>query len=249
MGLQDYRRELDRLDGELTALFAARMAVSAQVADYKRARQLPVLDPAREAALLGRIEALLPPELGGCGTALYSQILALSRARQERAVEPAAENLILIGMPGCGKNTVGALLAQRLGRPFVSSDHLVEAMTGRTIPEIFAQSGEDAFRAEETRALALLCARSGCVIATGGGCVTRAENLPLLRMGGRCIWLQREMDALAREGRPLSLTRDLHEMYAERAPRYRACADLTADNNGSVAQTVAQIVSQLENPT
>lgn len=245
MDLQDYRRELDRLDGEITRLFAERMAVSAEVADYKRARGLPVLDVGREVAMFERIEAQLPPALEGCGTALYADVLALSRCRQERKAGREAENLILVGMPGCGKKTVGKLLAERLGRPFVGSDRLVEAITGLTIPDIFARYGEDAFRALETRALAILCARSGCVVATGGGCVTRRENLPLLRMGGRVLWLRRDTASLAREGRPLSLTRDLTEMYAEREPLYRACADLTADNNGAVEQTVEQIVNLL----
>lgn len=245
MDLQDYRRELNRLDGEITRLFAERMAVSAQVADYKRANGLEVLDAAREAELLSRIEAQMPKPLAGCGTALYSEILALSRARQERGFRQDAKNLVLVGMPGCGKKTVGARLAERLDMPFVSSDRLIEAMTGLTIPNIFAQSGEDAFRALETRALAILCARSNCVIATGGGCVTRRENIPLLHMGGRTIWVRRKTASLAREGRPLSLTRDLDEMYAERAPLYHACADLTADNDGTVEQTVEQIINLL----
>lgn len=242
MDLQDYRRELDRLDGEITRLFAERMAVSAEVADYKRARSLPVLDVGREVAMFERIEAKLPPSLGGCGTALYSDILALSRFRQER-LAGESENLILVGMPGCGKKTVGKRLAERLGRPFVSSDRLVEALTGLSIPEVFARHGEDAFRALETRALSLVCARTGCVIATGGGCVTRPENLPLLRMGGRVLWLRREIASLAREGRPISLSRDLNELYAEREPLYRRCADLAADNDGSVEQTVEQIIT------
>ena len=246
MDLQEYRRELDRLDGEITRAFGERMAVSAQVAAYKRAHDMPVLDAEREAALLGRVEAALPAELGGCGTALYAGILALSRGRQERAAGRGAENIVLVGMPGCGKKTVGALLARRLDRPFVSSDRLVEALTGRSIPEIFARWGEDAFRALETRALALLCARSGSVIATGGGCVTRRENIPLLRLGGRIVWLRRETDALAREGRPLSLTADLHAMYAAREPLYRGVAALTADNDGTVEETVEEIINLID---
>ena len=245
MDLQDYRRELDRLDGEITRLFAERMAVSASVADYKRAHGMKVLDVNREVAMFGRIEASMPPELAGYGTALYAAILALSRARQDRSAGAEAENIVLVGMPGSGKKTVGVLLARRLGRPFLSSDRLVETLTGLTIPDIFARLGEDAFRALETLALALACTRSGCVIATGGGCVTRPENIPLLRMGGKIVWLRRATDALATEGRPLSLTLDLHEMFAEREPLYRGCADVMADNNGTIEQTIAQISNLL----
>ena len=163
-----------------------------------------------------------------------------------REILSEKRNIVLIGMPGSGKKTVGRALSQRIGRPFLSSDRLIETLTGLMIPEIFARMGEDAFRALETQALALVCARSGCVIATGGGCVTRQENIPLLRMGGRIVWLRRETDALAREGRPLSLARDLNEMYAEREPLYRSCADAAVDNNGTIEQTVAQFLSDLE---
>jgi len=228
------------LDSELTRLFAERMALSAQIADLKRTNGMKVLDIAREIAMFDQIEARMPEELRGYGTALYADILALSRSRQNRRAGKDAENIVLVGMPGCGKKTVGRLLAQKLGRSFLSSDRLVEAMAGITIPEIFARMGEDAFRALETRALAFVCSRSGCVIATGGGCVTRRENIPLLHMGGRIVWLRRETDALAKEGRPLSHARDLHEMFAEREPLYRGCADAVIDNNGTLEQTVEQ---------
>ncbi len=246
MDLHDYRRELDRLDNEITRLFAERMAVSAQVADYKREHGIRVLDVAREVSMFERVESQMPLVLTGYGTALYADVLALSRARQERSAGRDMENIVLIGMPGSGKKTIGRALSQRIGRPFLSSDRLIETLTGLMIPEIFARMGEDAFRALETQALALVCARSGCVIATGGGCVTRQENIPLLRMGGRIVWLRRETDALAREGRPLSLARDLNEMYAEREPLYRSCADAAVDNNGTIEQTVAQFLSDLE---
>lgn len=242
MDLQDYRAELDRIDGELTRLFAERMAVSAQVAAYKKAHGLNTLDVSREVAMYAAIEARTGEALSGYGTALFTSILELSRARQSRASGALPENIVFVGMPGCGKKTVARALAARLERPFVSSDALVETMTGRTIPDIFAGLGEDAFRALESRALSLCCARMGSVVATGGGCVTRPENLPLLRLCGRIVWLRRDVDRLAKEGRPLSQTRDLHEMYAEREPLYRSCAELVIDNNGAVEDTVEQII-------
>lgn len=245
MELQGYRRELDRIDGELTRLFAERMELSAQVAAYKKERGLNTLDVSREVAMFASVEASLPEELRGCGTALYTSILELSRAHQERESGVLPENIVLTGMPGSGKKTVGRLAAERLGRPFVSSDALVETMTGRTIPDIFARLGEDAFRALETRALALCCARMGCVVATGGGSVTRPENLPLLRRCGRIVWVRREIDDLAKEGRPLSQSRDLREMYAEREPLYRGCAELTIDNDGTVDEAAEQLIALL----
>lgn len=246
MSLQEYRAELDRLDSELTRLFARRMEVSAQVSQYKREHGMRVLDVMREVSMFERIESDMPRSLGGYGTALYSEILALSRARQQRLGGEDARNIVLVGMPGAGKKTVGRMLALQFGRPFLSSDRLIEAMTGLTIPEIFSRLGEDAFRALETRALALVCARSGCVIATGGGCVTRPENIPLLRMGGRIVWLQRGIGKLATEGRPLSQTRNLYDMYAEREPLYRGCADVMIDNNETIEHTIANLILYLK---
>ena len=241
MDLQEYRKEFDRIDAELIRLFARRMELSAQVAAYKKERAIKTLDISREVELFAGIEEKTPAELAGFGTALYASILALSRARQERLAGTAPGSILLIGMPGSGKKTVARALAERLGRPFLGSDALIETLTGLPIPEIFRRYGEDTFRALETRALAQLCPQSGCVIAVGGGCVTCPENWPLLRLAGTIVWVRRDVDALETKGRPLSLTRDLREMEAERAPLYRQLADAAVDNDGSVEQAAERI--------
>ena len=140
------------------------------------------------------------------------------------ALQKRMRSLILIGMPGAGKTTVGRLLAQRLGRDF------------------FAREGEAAFRAEETTLLAELGKRSGCVIATGGGCVTRPENEPLLRQNAAVIWLQRALDRLPVAGRPVSRCTTPEALYAQRAAAYARFSDGTADNNGTPDETVRQIL-------
>ena len=151
------------------------------------------------------------------------------------------ENIILIGMPGCGKSTVGPLLAEKLGKVFVDADAEIESIAGKTIPDIFAQDGEDAFRRLETRILAHYGKQSGLVIATGGGCVTREENNPLLRQNGSVFWLQRDMEKLPTEGRPLSQACNLQKLYQLRAPLYEGFADHIIDNNGSLENTISQI--------
>lgn len=156
------------------------------------------------------------------------------------------ENIILIGMPGCGKTTVARALGKALGREAFDCDELVEQKTGVTIPELFAQRGEEAFRRLETETLTELCRRAGQVIATGGGCVTRAENTRLLRGGGMVIWLQRSLELLPKEGRPISLKRDLRELYAERASLYETLSDLTIDNNGTIDDTVKSVIFALK---
>ena len=156
------------------------------------------------------------------------------------------KNVVLIGMPGCGKSTIGNLLARKLGRKFVDADEEIIQLPGKSIPEIFAQDGEDAFRQWESDALAHLGKQSGLVIATGGGCVTRERNYPALHQNGSIVWLERDLSLLPTDGRPLSQSNRLEEMYAVRKPLYEAFADVRVANTGSPEDTVTEILSKLE---
>ena len=156
------------------------------------------------------------------------------------------KNIVLIGMPGCGKSTIGNLLARKLGRKFVDADEEIIQLAGKSIPEIFAQDGEDAFRQWESDALAHLGKQSGLVIATGGGCVTRQGNYPALHQNGSIVWLERDLSLLPTDGRPLSQSNRLEEMYAVRKPLYEAFADVRVANTGSPENTVTEILSKLE---
>lgn len=151
------------------------------------------------------------------------------------------ENTVLIGMPGCGKSTVGKLLAERSGKTFVDADAVIEEQAGMPIPEIFASSGEEGFRAWETKVLSQLGKQSRLIIATGGGCVTREENYSLLHQNGTIYWLQRDIDNLPTEGRPLSKAGKLQQMYAVRMPMYQRFTDYEIDNNGSAEDTANAI--------
>lgn len=135
------------------------------------------------------------------------------------------ENIILIGMPGCGKSSLGRALAAQLGRPFLDSDEEVEKEEGLSPAALIETRGEEAFRRAETRVLARLGALSAHVIATGGGAVTRAENYPLLHQNGLILWLQRDPEKLATQNRPLSQQAGPWALYTQRAPAYEAFAD------------------------
>ena len=152
------------------------------------------------------------------------------------------ENIVLIGMPGSGKSSVGRYLAERTGKAFADADEKIVELAGKSIPDIFAQNGEAVFRTWETKALAELGKGSGLVIATGGGCVTRPENYPLLHQNGTCFCLERDLSLLSVEGRPLSQKGKLEEMYAIRKPLYDAFADHFIDCNGTIPSAAEQIL-------
>ena len=155
------------------------------------------------------------------------------------------ENIILIGMPGCGKSTIGRKLAEALGKEFVDADQALEAHFGRPITEIIPQDGEPAFRAMETEILESLSKRSGLVIATGGGCVTQDRNYPLLHQNGTIFWLKRDLEKLPTHGRPLSQKNKLSDLYRVRQPLYEAFADVVIDNDGNTSHTIQQILEAL----
>ena len=162
------------------------------------------------------------------------------------ALRAQMENIILVGMPGCGKTTIGRLLARETGKQFVDADEALEARVGRKITDIIPTDGEAAFRCLETETLAELGKQSGFVIATGGGCVTQERNYPLLHQNGTILWLTRALDKLPTEGRPLSQTGKLQQMLATRQPMYQRFADAVIENDGTVEETLAQIRAALE---
>lgn len=163
-----------------------------------------------------------------------------------RKLRSQMENIILIGMPGCGKTTVGTALAEQRGMKFVDADIQLEQDTGRKITDIIPSDGEAAFRHLETETLRKLGKESGLVIATGGGCVTQPRNYPLLHQNGVIIRLTRSLEKLPTDGRPLSQSGRLAQMQEQREPMYHSFADVTVSNDGALCDTLAQIHTALE---
>ena len=146
-------------------------------------------------------------------------------------------------MPASGKTTVGKLLAERLGRAFIDTDDEIVAKAGKSIPDIFAQEGEAAFRALESEVIREVGAKTGAVIATGGGAVLRPVNVTALKQNGRLFFLDRAPEKLIPgTGRPLFADpQQAFQLYARREPLYRAAADVTVDANGTIEETAKQI--------
>ena len=150
-------------------------------------------------------------------------------------------NIVLIGMPGCGKTTVGQALSRLTGREAIDLDACIVKKAGCSIPEIFAREGEAAFRTLEREVTAEIGNLSGKIILTGGGVVKDPRNYGPLHQNGRIYHLMRDLDALPTDGRPLSQTTALSALWEERAPLYASFRDEVIDNNGSVEETAEAI--------
>jgi len=157
------------------------------------------------------------------------------------ALRQDATNIVLIGMPGCGKSSVGEALAKLTGREAIDIDAQIVARAGRSIPEIFAAEGEAAFRNLERQVTEEVGKLSGKIILTGGGVVKDVRNYAPLHQNGRIYHLIRDLQALPTEGRPLSHGADLSRMWAERAPLYARFQDTVIENSGTIEEAAQAI--------
>ncbi|MDO5775244.1 MAG: shikimate kinase [Eubacteriales bacterium] len=211
-----------------------------------------IYNPARTALML-QAEALGIKNAGGLymltAQAKRSSELFTGKAVDDKEIgritdilSSGMRNIILIGMPGCGKSEIGHLLAEQTGRRFIDADEAIEESAGCSIPEIFEKEGEAGFRARETKVLEELGKLSGAVIATGGGCVTRQDNYPLLHQNGILIWIKRDINKLPTHGRPISQSNSLEKLYEIRRSMYESFADVSVDNNKDKNEVVKAVM-------
>ena len=155
-------------------------------------------------------------------------------------------NIVLIGMPSAGKTTIGKMLEEKLGKEFFDLDDMIIAKAGKSIPEIFQESGETGFRAIETEVAIEASKMNNKIIATGGGVVKHKVNMDFLRLNGITIFIDRDIDKLISSdpNRPLSSSKQaLQQMYKERYPLYQKYATYVAVNNANIDETVDDIVN------
>jgi len=155
------------------------------------------------------------------------------------------QNIVLIGMPGCGKSTLGKYLAKYYNMELIDSDSEIVKLAG-PIPEIFAKQGEDAFRDIESQVIRDLSTKNGLVIATGGGVIKREQNIKYLKQNGCVIFIDRPFDALQTgHGRPLSPdVNKLKALYDERMPIYNAVCDIKINADGTIKENVQRIIEK-----
>ena len=163
-------------------------------------------------------------------------------------IERMTANIVLIGMPGCGKTTVGGIIAKRTMRNFIDIDREIESASQKSIPEIFSESGESGFRTLESREIENHCGlQTGSVISTGGGAVTVDKNISVIRRSGVVFYIDKPILTLAVSGRPLSKPENLGRMYEERLPLYKKCADytVTGATSAEIADKICEILSDI----
>ena len=156
-------------------------------------------------------------------------------------------NIVLIGMPGCGKSTIGKYLSQVLHRPFYDTDDEIKKETGISIPKLFETKGEGYFRERETSVLTVLSSKNGCILATGGGAVQSPSNRFYIRQNGFCVYISAPLSELETSGRPLSASPEaLSALYKEREPIYLELADTVIQRKSTTQETGQEIAKAFQ---
>ncbi len=220
-----------------------------------------VYNPLRPALVLKALEKGIPAE-GGLYMLVAQAVFAaelftdtkIPREKIDSVYDEIyrkKQNLVLIGMPGCGKSTLGTMVANELSLDFIDTDPLIVQKAGKSIPEIFETEGEAAFRKLESEVVREVSCRQGALIATGGGAVLNGENVRALRENGMIVFLDRPLEKLvATADRPLSSDREkLRKRYEERYDIYCAAADIKIDCVDSKQQNMLTIKEAFLNET
>ena len=159
------------------------------------------------------------------------------------------KNLVLIGMPACGKSTIGYWLSKKIGYPLLDTDKYLEEKENRIISDIFSNEGEEYFRNLETKYLKELSEKEGFIISTGGGAVKKKENIDILKKNGIVIFLNREINDISKENhkhRPLLQDiNNIQKLYDERIDLYKKYSDIIIKNNDDMSIIVDRIITAL----
>lgn len=239
--LNELRKEIDVIDTELLKLLEKRFELTDEIGCYKAENRLKIFDGAREAQKLQAIysdysESRYRDKFCGVFKALMNE----SKISQSQKIY-GKNTVFLIGMPGCGKTTVGKILSDMLFAEHLDLDAEFKNLFRATPSMFINQMGEQKFRLSEALVLKLVIDRinnlhnrfenAGFVISCGGGIVVRPENIETLKANGSIVYIKRKLEELDNSDRPLSQTKGIAQLYEERKNLYESCADISVDNN------------------
>jgi len=262
MDLNKIRHEIDEIDDDLTELIIKRMEIVKDVAEYKSKTGTIIKDKKREDDIIVRLTNNIDEEYQCYVKELFNMIFELSRSYQSSLLNSETienrrpdlsdlTNIILIGMPGSGKSSLGEILSKKTGKDFIDIDEEVEKAENLRIPEIFNVKGEEYFRDLESQMIADVCESKRQIISTGGGAVLRLDNQHAMKRNGIIVWIKRDIAKLGMDGRPLSKdTSSLKRMYSVRKIIYENICDIKIDNNEAVetaADNAIKKISELLN--
>ncbi|MDR1101822.1 MAG: chorismate mutase [Clostridiales bacterium] len=252
MNIHELRADIDKIDNEMLALFQARMELSKKVAAYKIAHGSVILDAKRERQIIGKYDE------DAYFKRFIQEIMEISRCIQTKIA--LNNNIVLIGMMGSGKTSVGRILSDLLDIECVDTDKAVEKAQKLSIPSIFSRYGEKGFRSLESAQIASAVAKKPPrVISTGGGVILNEKNMLLLRSNGLVFFLNRPIEAIQydlenvfskrkfRLKRPLLAKKnDLIRIYQERLPLYKKYADYEIKGNFRSIDAAQRILKELQ---
>lgn len=156
------------------------------------------------------------------------------------------KSIVLIGMPGSGKTSIGTFLAEKTGREFLDTDEEAKKIAGSSPAEIIKAQGEKSFRKIENEVVKSICKLSGKIIATGGGVVTNDDNFDAIRQNSTVFFINRDISVLPTDNRPLSQKNSLDDMFKIRLPLYRKFCDFEIDGNGSIEEVAQRILERID---
>lgn len=163
-----------------------------------------------------------------------------------KKVSTDMKSIVLIGMPGSGKSSIGTFLAEKTGREFLDTDEEAEKIAGSSPAEIIKAQGEKSFRKIENESVKSICKLSGKIIATGGGVVTNDDNFDAIRQNSTVFFINRDISVLPTDNRPLSQKNSLDDMFKIRLPLYRKFCDFEIDGNSTIEEVAQRILERID---
>jgi len=260
--LKELRKEIDEVDAGLLELLKQRFDITEQIGEYKARNNQELFCPEREEEK----KKALRETLSGYKNSKYLEsilcaLMDCSKYQQSNNTY-GTQDIYLIGMPGCGKSTIGRLLAERIQRDFTDMDVLFRTTYHITPSACIRNKGEDEFRTMESELLKNTAQKTDSIskeraasfgggvrsriISCGGGIVVKEENKEVLKTNSIVIYIKRDLDKLTSKGRPLSEQNGVEKLFSQRKEKYENFSDLIVENNGTIEECLDIIINKIK---